>query len=327
LRREYTFLPGPFASDFEVQRVAGYGELSRPLSAGFELTLGVRYEMHEADYRDNEGVRFDPSDNLFGGRVLLEKTLTDNQMLYAGITQGYKAGGFNQDGSLAADLRQFDPETLWNVEFGYKARFAEDRLSLRTTLFRMQRRDIQISTSTTRPIPGSPGAVEFIEYTGNAAEGVNQGLELEVDFAVNQNWSLFASVGLLDTELEDYVDNSGRDLDGRDQAHAPNYQFFAGSEYALGAGWSVRLEVEGKDAYYFSDSHSQRSEAYELIHASVEYAAEHWRVRLWGRNLADEDYPVRGFFFGNDPRDFYTARTFTQLGEPRQVGISIEANF
>ncbi len=38
----------------------------------------------------------------------------------------------------------------------------------------------------------------------------------------------------------------------------------------------------------------------------------------WGRNVFDEDYTTRGFFFGNEPPDF-TNKRYTQLGEPRQV--------
>ena len=62
--------------------------------------------------------------------------------------------------------------------------------------------------------------------------------------------------------------------------------------------------------------------AHELLHAALGYEAEHWRVKVWGRNLTDEDYAVRGFYFGNDPRDFYSERGFTQLGEPRRYGVS-----
>jgi outer membrane receptor protein involved in Fe transport len=225
-----------------------------------------------------------------------------------------------------ADLRLYDPETLWNVELGYKAKLFGERLDLRAAVFRMQRDDIQISTSTERPIPGS-NAVEFIEYTGNAAEGFNQGIEAELTFAATDRLSLFANVGWLDTEFENYIDNSGRDLDGREQAHAPSYQFFAGAQLQITQAWTARIELEGKDEYFFSNSHAAKSEAYELINASVGYSSERFSARLWGRNLADEDYFVRGFFFGNDPRDFYTARPFTQLGEPRQYGLTVQVNW
>jgi len=328
LRRDYTYLSSPFDSRFSIDRLAVYGELSRSLGASqsWQLTFGARLEQFESDYQDSAQVQFSPKDNLFGGRVLLEKHLDDNSLAYIGVTQGYKSGGFNTDGSLDTDLREFDPETLWNIELGYKARFMDERVELRGALFRMQRRDIQISTSTVRPIPGSE-AVQFISYTGNAADGFNQGLELEFTFDLSDRATMFANLGLLDTQYSDYVDNSGRDLDGREQAHAPSYQFFAGLSYQLQQRWQLRLELEGKDAFYFSSSHAEQSSAYELINASLTYQHDAWSARLWGRNLTDEDVFVRGFFFGNDPRDFYTDRVFTQLGEPRQIGLTLQVDW
>ena len=191
----------------------------------------------------------------------------------------------------------------------------------------MQRRDVQISTSRTVPIIGQPGAEEFIVYTGNAADGFNQGIELETTLQLTEQLFAFANLGLLDSQYSDYVDQNGNDLDGREQAHAPSYQFFAGLQWDVSERWSARLEVEGKDEFFFSASHAQRSDAYELVNASLTYSAAAWQARLWARNLGDEDYFVRGFFFGNDPRDGYTDRVFTQLGEPRQVGVTLTMNW
>jgi outer membrane receptor protein involved in Fe transport len=50
-------------------------------------------------------------------------------------------------------------------------------------------------------------------------------------------------------------------------------------------------------------------------------------VRLWARNLTDEDYFVRGYFFGNDPRLDYAERGYTQYGDPRLVGITTTWTF
>jgi len=146
-------------------------------------------------------------------------------------------------------------------------------------------------------------------------------------YAVNEQLQLFASLGLLSAEFDEFVNSAGNDLSGRDQAQAPNYQFFAGLEYSPRAGWFLRLELEGRDAYFFSDSHDERSTSYELLNASLGYEGRNWHARIWSRNLTDEDVFVRGFRFGNDPRDFYTSRRFTQLGEPRRVGVSIGVDF
>ena len=73
-------------------------------------------------------------------------------------------------------------------------------------------------------------------------------------------------------------------------------------------------------------SHDQKSEAYELLHARAGYEGENWLVQVWGRNLTDRDYAVRGFYFGNEPPDF-PATLYTRLGDPRQLGITIERRF
>jgi hypothetical protein len=45
------------------------------------------------------------------------------------------------------------------------------------------------------------------------------------------------------------------------------------------------------------------------------------------RNLTDEDYAIRGYFFGNDPTIGYAPRLYTQLGWPRRVGLSVSRSF
>ncbi|MEM9530972.1 MAG: TonB-dependent receptor [Pseudomonadota bacterium] len=321
LRRDYTFLSGPFFSEFDIDRLAVYGETTFPVSSSARLRLGARAERHESRYRDTDGTTFSPSDDLFGGRLVFEQDLASGALLYGSLTRGYKAGGFNTDGSLPVDLRQFDPELLVSLEAGFKHRFLDNRLQLRAAAFYMKRDDVQINTSIVRERPD--GSSEFIDFTGNGAEGTNLGAELELDFALTESLTLYADLGLLDTEFEDYVNGAGENLSGREQAQAPGYQFHAGVAYQSETGWFSRLAVEGRDEFFFSDSHALRSQAYEVVNASLGYQSGRWSVTLWGRNLGDEDIPVRGFFFGNDPRDGYTARGFTQLGEPRRFGVSL----
>jgi outer membrane receptor protein involved in Fe transport len=327
LRRQYTFLEGDFTSDFEVDRLAIYGEVAADLTARLRLSVGLRAERHESDYRDSTLFSASPHDDMLGGRIVLEAHVLADGMLYASASRGYKAGGFNTSGTLDDELRDFAPEKLWNYELGLKGHWLDGRLSARMALFTMRRDDVQVSTFIAIPRPD--GSTEFIDLIDNAAEGTNSGLELELTFNPTDSVSLFANVGWLDTEFQDFINAAGEDLDGHDQAHAPSYQFHLGAEYRFGGRWHVRVEAEGRDGFYFTDGRrisdnpkDLKSDSYELLHASVGYEAEHWRARLWARNLTDKDYFVRGFYFGNDPRDFYTERGFTQLGEPRRFGVS-----
>jgi iron complex outermembrane receptor protein len=47
---------------------------------------------------------------------------------------------------------------------------------------------------------------------------------------------------------------------------------------------------------------------------------------VWVRNLFDEYYSQRGFWFGNEPPDFSPTR-YVQAGDPRHVGLTIEYQF
>ena len=328
LRREYTYLDADFTSAFAIRRHAAFGQTQTRFGERNVLTFGLRLERHAASYRDSNGIAFDPDDTMFGGRIALTRELASGASIYGSLSRGYKAGGFNADGSLDASLRVYEPETLWNYEAGVKVLAGDGRLALRAAIFHMRRDDVQIESSLTRPNPD--GSSEFIQYVGNAATGRNNGAELELDYVASDTWLAFARIGLLRTEYHDFTTSSGEDFDGREQAQAPGYQLNVGGEWNLpvsGGELFARVETEMRDDFYFSDNHNLKSDQYQLWHLSAGYRGLNWSLRFWGKNLADEDYFVRGFFFGNDPRDGYTARGFTQLGAPRQAGVTLSKSW
>lgn len=324
-RRERTFAAGPFTSAFSVDRLAVFGQLDTMLSSSTRLTTGVRYERHRSSYADSENVAFAPEDDLTGWRLSVDHLLGDDLMLYGTLARGYKAGGVNAAGTLSAERRAYDPETLTNLELGLKGRFFDGVLDARIAAFEMARDDMQVDQAFQLD-PGDPGS-EFIQYTGNAAEGVNRGLEAELVYTPNERFELSTSLGLLDSEYERYVNVNDVDLSGRAQAHAPEYELSVSGRYEFARDWYVRLGAEGRDAFYFSDSHDQRSESYTLYNAALGFARNGWELRLWSRNVTDEDRATRGYYFGNDPRIGYAPRLYTQLGEPRRVGLSVSRAF
>ncbi|MCG8371686.1 MAG: TonB-dependent receptor, partial [Proteobacteria bacterium] len=115
-------------------------------------------------------------------------------------------------------------------------------------------------------------------------------------------------------------------LENRDQAHAPRYTLAGGASWTGHRGWFARVDVTARDAFYFDVSHDQTSQSYVLLNARAGFEGDNWSVSVWGRNLADEYYAVRGFFFGNEPPDF-PATQYTRAGDPRQVGVTIERRF
>ena len=49
-------------------------------------------------------------------------------------------------------------------------------------------------------------------------------------------------------------------------------------------------------------------------------------MTLWARNLLDERYDVRGFYFGLAPPD-YADTLYLSYGDPRQLGLSLDLDF
>ena len=325
LKRTYTFLTQDFISKYDTKRLAIYGETDTQLKDDWNLTLGIRGERFSADYHDSSLVNFSPSENLLGGRITLTYNTSTETLIYTTISQGYKAGGFNTDGTLDSDLRDFDSEGLLNYEIGFKGMLFDNRFQTQLALFFMNRDDVQISSSIVRT--RDDGSSEFIDYIGNAAAGSNYGLEFSGNFKATERLDFYGSLGLLKTRYDDFINSAGDNLEGREQAHAPSYQYSLGANIQLGNNVDFGLNILGKDSFYFSDSHGVQSNAYHLINANLSYTWEDWKLMLWGRNLTDEDYFVRGFYFGNDPRDNYLSKGYTQLGEPARVGITINLDF
>jgi len=324
LKREYTYLASDFFSDYDFDTTAVFFQLDSSLSEKLILETGLRLERRDSNYKDSELLNFDPDETLWGGRVALKYLLNPSTMAYASVARGYKAGGFNTDGSLDADLREFGEEFLVEYEIGLKSNLFENTLHLKAAVFHDDRRDQQVKSSTGRIRSG--GSTEFIDFIGNAAEGTNNGVEFEAVWFPIQQLGLTASVGILDATFDSFINSERQNLSGRDQAHAPAYMAHLAADYNLGA-WSLSVSVDAKDDFYFSDSHNIKSEPYELVNMNLKYSTDQWSLSFWGRNLTDQDYAVRGFFFGefgNDPRKGYAPEPYLQFGEPRMVGVSYE---
>jgi len=322
LLRQYTYLATDFKSDYEFDTIAVFTQLDTALNNHWTLSTGIRVEQRDTQYRDSEAVSFSPDDSLWGGKLALEYLVNDNTLAYGSVSRGYKAGGFNIDGTLDADLRSFDEEYLIEYEIGLKTMLADDTLALQLAVFYDDRKDQQVKSSLVRERPN--GSTEFIDFLGNAAEGTNKGIEIDVNWSVSDNFWITANAGWLDAEFDTFINEFGEDLAGRDQAHAPKYTYNLAVNYERGP-WFINISADGKDEFFFSDRHTVKSDSYTLYNTAMGYQADQWKLTLWGRNLTDEDVYVRAFgSFGNDPRKFYVTEPYFQYGEPRVTGLTFE---
>ncbi|WP_394203581.1 TonB-dependent receptor [Shewanella waksmanii] len=315
-------------AQYEAKNLAVFGQLDSDLGRGYALSFGLRAERRDSDYQDSAGDAFAPSETMWGGHIALSKALSDDHESYIRIARGYKAGGFNMSLPIElSDKKEFDAETLYNYELGLKSTWLQGDLSTNLSIFYMDRRDQQVSASQQNPEEPQ----KFILYTENAGSSHNYGAELDANWYATDNLYFYASLGWLETAYGDYQyqDKYGGivDLSGRELAHSPNFTYALGGTYRSDSGWFANITTSGKSEFYYSDSNDSRSDPYTIFNARVGYETDVWSAYLWGKNLFDEKYGVRGFYFGNEPDQDWADKQYIRYGDPRQLGVTVNVKF
>lgn len=315
-------------SEYEATNYAIFGQLDTDLGSNYALSLGLRLEQRNSHYSDTNQDNFDPSETMWGGHIALSKMLNDAHNAYVRVARGYKAGGFNMTLPVElSDKKEFDAETLYNYEIGLKSHWLDGLIVSNLALFYMDRQDQQVAAS--QQDPNNPQ--RFILYTENAGSSHNYGAELDATWYANNNLQFYTSLGWLETAYDDYQyqDKYGTEVDltGRDLAHSPHFTYSLGGTFRGDTGWFANVNLSGKSEFYYSDSNDSRSEPYTIVNARVGYEANAWSAYLWGRNLFDEQYGVRGFYFGNEPDNGWAEKQYIRYGDPRQLGVTVNVNF
>ena len=319
------------SSRYRSRNGALYGQLDGNFSDRARWSVGLRGERHTSSYNDSTTNldaptttnNFGPADNLWGGQASLDYTVAEGQHVYALIARGYKASGFNLSPGLPANQLQFGPESDLNFEIGHKAQMSDGRVRIDTSLFYMMRHNEQLLTSEQLD-PNNPNT--FVFFTGNAKSGFNYGLESTATWAATKSLEFGGSLGLLQSQYHGFVQN-GVTLPDRALPHAPPWQAAVNATWRDPRGPYARLDVTGMGAFLYDlPPNDTRSSAYGLVNGKLGWDTSRWEVYLWGRNLLNKNYTVRGFFFGDEPPDFAN-KLYVQLGEPRNWGVHFTVRF
>jgi iron complex outermembrane receptor protein len=319
------------SSEYRSRNGALYGQLDGNFSERMRWSVGLRGERHTSRYNDTTtnldapttANHFGPADNLWGGQASLDYRVADGQHVYALISRGYKASGFNLSPGLPANQLQFGPESDLNFEVGHKAQMSDGRVRIDTSLFYMMRHNEQLLTSEQLD-PNNPNT--FVFFTGNAKSGFNYGLESTATWAASKSLEFGGSLGLLQSRYHGFVQN-GVTLPDRALPHAPPWQAAVNATWRDPRGPYARLDITGMGSFLYDlPPNDTRSSAYGLVNGKLGWDTSRWEVYLWGRNLLNKNYTVRGFFFGDEPPDFAN-KLYVQLGEPRNWGVHFTVRF
>jgi outer membrane receptor protein involved in Fe transport len=256
--------------------------------------------------------------------------------LYATVSEGYKAGGYNGDwdatGQLTAEKREFDDETVLNVEAGLKSRFWNDQATLNLSVFRSEFDDFQNASFL---------GVNFL--VRNAETVVTQGIELDGSVRPVEGLTLDYAVTYLDAEYDKFTQGAcyfGRtptdpvertcDLSGETLPNAPDWRTNLGLQYehalASGTGF-VRTDWAYSSDQNVDTTLDPRAEqgSYSLLSARLGWRNDRYSVSLWGDNLTDETIMTaagpQSIFGGLD------GGLQIYLNESRTYGVTMDVRF
>lgn len=145
----------------------------------------------QADFKDAPCMNVDKgiSESNHIGRVNLSWKATDDAMLYATWSEGYRPGGINRNPFAGDYISDF----LTNYEAGWKTRWLDNRLQLNGAVFLEQWDNFQVS------FQGANG----ITQVANGPSAEVRGLEAQIDWLPTDKLRLSTSLAFYDTQLKD----------------------------------------------------------------------------------------------------------------------------
>jgi len=269
------------------------------------------------------------SDTRLSGNFGLNYTLSDNTLLYASYSNGFKSGGFN--GEVINNATHFTDEGLFEAET-VNALEAGVKLSRETFGFNLAGFYQFYDNPQARifvPFSTGDGGSFTSNSLSNLDEATSFGLEADVTWSPLDGLDLFASLNLLDTEINQNenpnVPQNAEIFDGNPLPFASDVStvFSARYEWALSDKMNASVQGNGKyqSAFYLDAEglEERRQSGYEIIDAS---ATLHFNngidLGVWGRNLSDSNYATSGF-------GFIGYNIF--LGAPRSYGVSLKYSY
>ncbi len=258
------------------------------------------------------------SETLVMPSISLLYDFSGDAMGYLTYTRGAKAGGFDPRSNnpiSAGGGFEFKDETADNFEAGAKLQISDGAAELNVALFHVNIQDMQVSTYD--------GSLGF--NVTNAGEAVTQGIELDGRWAVTENLTLAAALGLVDFEFKDYIgqcyfgqipdapDGINCNYAGKTNQYVTKYSGIISADYfrPISDKLVVRatFDVGYTDDYFRTPTldPQQVQKGYETINLrlSLGDADQRWEIAVLGKNLTDNaivgysiDTPLAGQIFG-----------------------------
>lgn len=351
-------------ADLESESYAVYADANYTFNETWKLTMGLRYSYDEKKGDESLYIVADPNiylpfpldliwpgdccgwtiltpqdeggsrsldddwDNV-SGRIVLDYMYSDDAMLYASISTGYKSGGFRL-GSIQPDPT-FDPEEVLAYEIGYKGTIGEV-LRINAAAYYYDYSDMQVLVTRL----SDEGIAQPAMVNANEAEV--KGFEMEATWLATDALTMMMNYSYIDGEYTDFccfiddlslTNDEPQDLSGNPLTQAPENKVFFNASYAwvtqsygefvpsLSYSW-----VDERQYDVFDTDVTQADDYYRVDAQMTWYSpSDAIRVILSGRNLTEEETWVSLERVGD------YGSIAGQVNEPRTWAVEVQYDF
>ena len=340
------------ADDTDWKQWAVFGEITWHITDQWDATVGYRYfnrKMNKKYFVElpqfnptPEGVSTPSSKENDGvPKFSLSWQINDNSMIYGLYSEGFRPGGTNRNRGEPFFPVQYDADKLKNLEFGTKNTFANGRVRLNATYFDMSWNDYQLEVVDPSSLDcGTPNALPppncgqpWQKVVANVGNASSQGVEVQLDWAASENFTIGANATWLDATLDDEVEVTILVPAGSRLPLSPEFKGAMYAQYEWPVDWFnahnawIRLQWS-----YTGDSLNQvepltlddgpapqlKQPSYNVGDLRFGIDAANWSMQLFVSNLTDE----RAVLFANPyEMDYFYGRSRVTVNRPREFGI------
>jgi outer membrane receptor protein involved in Fe transport len=338
------------------EQLGVFGEFTFDFNDHFAITVGARWYDIEVDFEGsanssffnlggttdaqafgtNISTQFAP-DNTVGApdKAATDGTIfkitgawrpTTDQMYYATISEGFRAGLLNRPGGASPEGSSFrvpfalDTDDVTNIEIGTKSMFFDSTFAFNAAFFFV---DIErLQTTIFDP------SITNLFFSDNAANAEVMGLEGDFTWlpSWSQNWTFTGAFSFLDSEITDVITPTNDVRQGDELAFAPQFQGTLRARYEWefgGRGMTAHvMPIVSWSSESYSDIiliNREEIDSWAMASITAGVTANNWSAELFVNNITDERAEVA--------RNFVFDRSRVTYAQPLTFGVRATFDF
>ncbi|NOZ66405.1 MAG: TonB-dependent receptor [Alphaproteobacteria bacterium] len=259
----------------------------------------------------------------------LDYAVTDDFLLYATVSNGFKSGGFNgANSNTTQQLKPYKAEEITSYEAGMKSTLLEGAMQLNLSGFYYDYKNKQEQDRAVTFVGNISGLT-------NVPKSRIYGAELDMQWVPAEGWFVNFGAAYLNSKVSEWQATSNDsvwptvvkfDASGIELAMAPRWQLNGGIEYEWNISNTLMMKLSGDVNYTDKTTGGAQPEnatgAYTVanLRAILSSTEDNWSVMIWSRNLFDKYYYPAAYTGGNGP-------FVRSVGMPRTFGITLSYDF